>query len=77
MRWRYIVASFGPSFDVTRGGPALYVPRAFNLETIDGIIVWIAPKPNKREKRKSKKYSYSLFKSHCAREALRFSDKIL
>jgi hypothetical protein len=28
-----------PSFDVNRSGPALYVPKAFNFESIDGIIL--------------------------------------
>ena len=40
-----------PSFNTTTNGPVLYIPKVFNYRNIDGIIVWIAPKPiNKRAK---------------------------
>ena len=42
-----------PSINTTTNGPVLYIPEEFNSRGIDGIIVWIAPKPkNKRVKQK-------------------------
>lgn len=42
-----------PSINNTTNGPVLYIPAVFNSRSIDGIIVWIAPKPkNTRAKQK-------------------------
>jgi len=46
-----------PSFDTTKNGPVLYIPKVFNFRNIDGVIVRIGPKA-KMKRRQQKLFIF-------------------